>query len=208
MSDIIRTIIVDDHDVVRAGLASTLESFDGFKVVGMAANEQEATKVFDEIDEFDLLIMDIALEDANSFNIVRNIKKKHKNIKVIFISGFTEEEYHKRMHEAGGDAFWCKLDPLDKLWQLCSEVTASKSKIENNGINVDDEISSKPLLSNREEQVIACIARGMTVKQIAEKYGLSSKTVEAHKSNLMMKLSVHSQVDLVRWAIKNGVVTP
>ena len=208
MSAVTRTIIVDDHDVVRAGLASTLETFDGFKVVGMAANETDATKIFDEIDEFDLLIMDIALEDSNSFNIVRNIKKKHKNIKVIFISGFTEEEYHMRMHEAGGDGFWCKLDSLEKLWDLCKEVSASKSKIANNGINVDDSGNKKPLLSNREEQVISCIARGMTVKQIAEKYNLSSKTVEAHKSNLMMKLSVHSQVDLVRWAIKNGVVTP
>ena len=112
MSAVTRTIIVDDHDVVRAGLASTLETFEGFKVVGMAANEKDATKIFEEIDEFDLLIMDIALEDSNSFNIVRNIKKKHKNIKVIFISGFTEEEYHMRMHEAGGDGFWCKLDSL------------------------------------------------------------------------------------------------
>ncbi|MDB2447308.1 response regulator transcription factor [bacterium] len=202
-----KTVIVDDHDVVRTGLASTIEHFDGIDVVGMAASETEAKEVFASLETIDLLIIDIALEDTNTFNLVRNVKKQFKNLKVIFISGFTEEEFHQRMFEAGGDAFWCKLEPLDKLWDLIKN-TAKENDPQANGIKADSSSRAKPILSNREEQVIACIARGMTVKQIAEKYELSSKTVEAHKSNLMMKLCVHSQVDLVRWAIKNGVVTP
>jgi DNA-binding NarL/FixJ family response regulator len=206
MTNQIKTLIVDDHDVVRAGLASTLEGFENINVIGMAASESEAIELFDNTEEVDLLIIDIALEDVNTFNIVRNIKKKFKKLKVVFISGFSENEYHQRMHEAGGDGFWCKLDKLDNLLATLKSVAIDGSKVAN-GINSEGS-NGKPILSNREEQVISCIARGMTVKEIADKFSLSNKTVEAHKSNLMMKLSVHSQVELVRWAIKNGIVTP
>lgn len=204
MSKVIRTAVVDDHDVVRAGLASTIENFEGFEVVGMASSIDGAKELIEDKAPVDLLIIDIALEESNSFNFVRNLKKKQKDIKVVFISGFSEEEFRQRLVESGGDGFWCKLEPLEKLWDLVKAVVEGNAR--DNGIGAVPG-SSKPILSNREEQVISCIARGMTVKEIADKYGLSNKTVEAHKSNLMMKLCVHSQVDLVRWAIKNGVAT-
>lgn len=206
MNQLVNIIVVDDHDVVRTGIIDNLKNFEQYKVVASASTEEEAVKAFSENDNVDLLIIDIALQEVNTFNFVRNLKKKTPKLKVLFISGFTEDEYHDRMRETGADGFWCKLENLENLFAKIDNALNGSRGIDN-GIKNNCDGDSGPILSNREEQIVACIARGMTVKEVAEKFSLSTKTVEAHKSNLMVKLNLHSQVDLVRWAIRHGLAT-
>lgn len=200
-----RAVILDDHEVVSAGLMSVLNESGKVSVVARFNNVDETNVFFEGTSDVDILITDIALQEVNTFNFVKNLKKSTPALKVVFISGFTDPQYHDRMSDAGADGFWCKLDPPSQLLDLVVQVLSS-SDAGAPGVQSAKQFTSP--LSNREEQIVSCLARGMTVKEIAEKYELSVKTVEAHKSNLMAKLSVHSQVELLRWAVKNGIVTP
>ncbi len=209
MSDI-RLILVDDHRLVLDGLKALLDDLDGFDCVATADNGQKALdllKVFD----VDVVLMDIDMPVMNGIEATRRIRKEHPKVKIISLTQHSERGMVKQLLDCGSDGYLLKNISQEELAAaitkvhggekvFSSEVTmslAGKAVEKNsNGIEVE--------LTERELEILALIAEGLSSKQIGEKLFISPRTVDTHRTNLMNKLDIHNIAGLIRFALKNG----
>ncbi len=212
----IRCIIVDDHTLFREGLKRVLESEPDIEVIGEAANATEAIERVGALKP-DVVLMDIGMPGLSSFEAARVIARDFSDTKLMFLTMYEDEEYLLQCLDVGASGYILKDSPAPKLLSAVRDVSQGRKYLSPQvlGKLVDDLrarsqgpqiVSRSSTLTPREREVVKLIAEGNSVKEIAALLGLSIKTVEAHKFNLMRKLNIHNKAQLVTYAIQKKIV--
>lgn len=208
--DAIRILIVDDHPVVRAGLAMTLGKAPDLRICGEAEGVRDAMKLIPETRP-DLLLVDLDLDGGNGLDLIKEARDSHPGIPILMLSMHPEDTYAERALRAGAQGYIMKSEPPDRLMAAIREVLAG-------GISVSETMKTQVLkrvaggkangdggevstLSDRELEVFREIGQGRSTRQIAEKLCLSVKTVETHFTHIKRKLGLQSGTELQHRAI-------
>lgn len=208
-------MIVDDHPVFRAGLKSILQNESSFIIAGEAQSGEEALKSFEQINP-DIIVMDINMAGIDGIETTREIKKRKKGIKILLLTMYSDEAYLKEGLAAGAHGYVLKravdtelitaikmvLDGEHYIYPTLIPYLYKKSEDETEGIQ-----DEKPILSQRETEVLKLIALGYTQKEIGEELFLSIKTVETYKSRIMEKIGETKRSSLVKYAIRHNLIT-
>src|SRR6476646_348681 len=206
----VRAILADDHEMVRQGLRVLLER-EGFEVVAEASDGREAMKLC-ETHSPEVAILDLAMPLLNGVDAAREIIKTNPRIKVILLTMHTEDHLILESLRAGVTGYVLKTKASGELVQSLRAVcrgemflTQSISRTIVQAFLQKDDLPEKPI-SDRERQVLQLVAEGKTTKEIAALLGISVKTEESHRSNLMEKLDIHDTAGLVRYAVRKGII--
>ncbi len=217
----IQIMLVDDHNLVRAGIRSLLKSIPGVEIVAETYNGHNAMQMI-EMSQPDIVLMDISLPDMNGLDVASQIKTAHPAVKVIFLSMYANEEYVLQAMQVGAAGYLLKDASFTELELAIKAVTngeaylspaISKRVIEGykqRVYRIPSEKTDAPAskdLTPRQSEILTLIAEGFTTKEIAQKLEISVKTVEAHRSQLMKDLDIHDIAGLVRYAIRIGLVS-
>jgi DNA-binding NarL/FixJ family response regulator len=214
MSNIIRIILAEDHNLVRAGIKALLQDLSWVHVVAEASNGHEAVQLVKEYQP-NIILMDITMPGMNGLEAMRIIKEQSE-IKVIMLSMHTSEEYVWQALRAGASGYLLKDAGIAELELSIRAVSQGQSylspAVSHHVIGsyikrVNGEESQLEKLTSRQRQILQLIAEGHTTRQIAEKLNVSFKTAEAHRSRLMNQLNVHDVTGLVRYAIQVGLIS-
>lgn len=214
----IRLLLVDDHQVVRTGLRMLLESQPEMKIVGEADNGVESLEMALNVSP-DIVIMDITLPDISGIEATRRLKQINPKIAVIALTIHEDEQYFFEMLQAGASGYVPKRaapdDLLNAIWAVFrGEVyiypTLAKHLVSDFLSRASDEAARATMdgLTPREQEVLASLAEGRSNEDIAEAFSISKHTVARHRENLMRKLGLHSRSELVKYAIRKGLITP
>lgn len=212
MSDrAIKVLLADDHGIVRQGLKLILAAQPDFEVVGEASNGREAAELAEKLRP-DIVLMDVQMPELNGIEATRRMVAANSRIRVLVLSMHKEALYVREVLKAGARGYILK-DAIDtELLNAMRSVARGDGYISPavSGALLTDyrEQSSNPLdtLSTREREVLQLIAEGKTNKEVATKLNLSVYTVDSHRGKIMEKLNLHSAGELVRFAMKNGLV--
>ena len=213
----LRIVLADDHALVRAGFRSLLEALAGVQVVGEAADGREALRLIGELRP-DLALIDIAMPGLNGLEVVGRVAKEHPRTRVIVVSMHAQDEYVRRALVAGAAGYMLKHADGKELemairavaagetWlspSVSKKVVAAYSESARGGAKDPLE-----LLTGRQREILQLIAEGHSRKEIAQRLQLSVKTVESHRAQLAERLGTRSTAELVRWAVRHGIVAP
>jgi DNA-binding NarL/FixJ family response regulator len=209
----VRTLIADDHALVRAGIRALVEKITGVTVVAEAGKGSEAIDLINELVP-DLVLLDITMPDGSGFDVLQHVQKKLPTIRVIVLTVHEAGEYAIRALREGAAGFLPKSAASTELEQAIHTVmngevyispeTSRKTLIEyGKGVTKRDLLET---LSPRQREVLRLIAEGRTTKQIAQELEISVKTVETHRAQLMERLGIHDVAGLVRYAIIVGLI--
>ena len=214
----VQILIADDHEVVRKGLKSLLESEPGLEVVGEASNGREAVEKTIAARP-DVVVLDIGMPELNGLEATRRIVRSAPRTEVLILTVYETEEVIREVLRAGARGYVLKSDAGRLLLSAVEAVSSHKpfftsrvSELVLAGFLSGDQARSEGTeppgtpLTPREREVLQLLAEGRTNKEVAAALGIGLKTVETHRMNLMAKLGLHSVVDLVRYAIRNGIV--
>jgi DNA-binding NarL/FixJ family response regulator len=210
----IRLVVVDDHDLVRAGFRSLLKDEKDIVVVGEAADGREALKVIAH-HRPDVVLMDIMMPEMNGLDAAAHVTSQFPMTRVIILSMSASPEYVLQALRAGASGFLLKNITPTELIQAIRDVARGEASFTPavarhviagflNQINT--ETTSLDRLTPRQREVLQLVAEGNTSKEIAKKLGISVKTAEMHRSELMKTLDMHDVASLVRYAIRMGVI--
>ncbi len=222
----IRLMLVDDHDVVRTGLKAFLATQEGLEVVAEANGGQQALALAQQTLP-DVVIMDITMPKMDGLEATRQIKNRCPQSKVLALTVHTDKQYFFEMLAAGAEGYVTKQVAAEELVEAIRAVALGNvylqpalaawlledyRRLRSGGParpgRADENEPPDALdgLSRRELQVIECVAQGLTNIQIGETLGISPKTVARHRERIMDKLDMHSSAELVRFAIRNGLI--
>ena len=211
----IKCIVVDDHTLFREGLRRLLESETDFQVVGEASDAIQALQKVREVHP-DVVLMDIGMPGMSSFEAARLIEKNSPGTRLIFLTMYEDEEYLLQSLDVGAAGYVLKDAPAPKLINAVREVHQGRKYLSpqvlgkvvafRSPLQGSHGQARSSTLTPREREVLKMIAEGNSVKEIASLLGLSIKTVEAHKFNLMRKLKIHNKAQLVTYAIRRKIV--
>lgn len=211
----LRVILADDHGLVRAGIRSLLEELPGVSVVGEAADGREAIHLI-EAEHPDLVFMDVAMPGLNGLEAARRIAASSPHSRLVILSMHANEEYVLRALHSGVSGYMLKDSSTTELAAAVRAIRQGETYLspsissrltEYVRRTTEPPRSSLDQLTPRQREILQLIAEGNTTRQIAHKLGLSPKTVEAHRSQLMDRLDIHDIAGLVRYAIQVGLVS-
>jgi two-component system, NarL family, response regulator NreC len=213
----VRILLADDHTVVRKGLRLLLESVPEFQVIADAADGRDAVSLAEQ-HRPDVVVMDVAMPILNGIEAARQITSKLPGAAVVFLSMHGDESYVLRALKAGARAYLLKDSAEYDLIQAVKAVSEGKAffspaiskmlvedymrQLQERGIE-----DSFELLTTREREVLQLLAEGKNNKDVAALLNLSLYTVETHRSNIFQKLNLHSQAELILYAIRKGVIS-
>jgi len=204
-------LLADDHTIVRQGLKLILAAQPDFEVVGEAANGRDAADLAEKLKP-DIVLMDVQMPELNGIEATRRMVAANSRIKVLVLSMHKEALYVREVLKAGARGYILK-DAIDtellSAMRLVARGDGYISPAVSGALLTDyRQQSSNPLdtLSTREREVLQLIAEGKTNKEVATKLNLSVYTVDSHRGKIMEKLNLHSAGELVRFAMKNGLV--
>lgn len=215
----IKLLLVDDHEVVRTGLRMLLETRPELKIIGEANCGAEAVELAGKLKP-DIVIMDITLPDFSGIEATRRIKQADPEIGVVALTIHEDEQFFFEALQAGASGYIPKrAAPEDLLTALravsAGEVyifpTMTKLLVTDFLGRARDEKASKETmdgLTAREQEVLADLAQGKSNEEIAVELNISKHTVARHRENVMRKLELHSRSELVKYAIRKGLITP
>jgi len=209
----IRILLADDHTLVRKGLRRLLEGQSGFDVVGDAADGRAAVTIAAETGP-DVVVMDVAMPVLNGIEAARQITAKAPNCAVIFLSMHSDESYVLRALKSGARGYLLKDSAEEDLINAVIAVTEGKSYFSPaiSKVLVEDYLrhgaveDSYELLTAREREILQLLAEGRSNKDVANVLQLSLYTVETHRANILQKLGLHNQAELILYAIRKGVI--
>jgi len=208
----VRIVVADDHTIVREGLKQILAGQPDFQVVAEASDGHEALKRVREL-EFDVLLLDMSMPGKSGVELIKQVKSEKPKLRILVLTMHEEHQYAVRAIRAGASGYLTKEGASSQL------VTALR-KVASGGAYISAEVAeqlalnampdaSGPLherLSDREFQVFRMIAEGKSVSEIAERLNLSVKTVSTHKANLLQKMNMTTQGELIRYALEHDLV--
>ena len=208
-------LVVDDHAVVRRGVRSLLESHEGWVVCGEATNGRDAVEQTRRLRP-DVVVMDLSLPDLNGLDATRQILKDAPEIEVLVLTMHHSEELARNVLQAGARGYVLKSDAdenlitaVDSLRQHKPFLTSTVTEfVLGDYVRRGEDVQDNFVLTAREREIVQLIAEGRSNKEAASTLGISVKTIEAHRANIMRKLQLRSVSDLVRYAIRNKIVQP
>jgi DNA-binding NarL/FixJ family response regulator len=214
MTEDLRIVIADDHEVLRHGLRAVLEARSGWKVVGEGVNGREAAELVARLTP-DVVVLDISMPEMNGLEATREILRKSPGTQILIMTLHESEELVREVLAAGARGYLLKSDAAQDLVRAVDAVrnhaTFFTSKVASmvvQGYVVAAAARPAVLaatLTSRERQVAQLLAEGKSNKDVANALAISVKTAEAHRANLMHKLGLESLSDLVRWALRNHI---
>jgi len=214
----VRILLVDDHEVVRTGLRMLLESQPDITIVGEANSGEQALEMV-ELLLPQVVIMDITLPDISGIDATRRLKQKYPEIAVVALTIHDDEQYFFEMLQAGASGYVPKRAApedlinairtahADEIYLYPSLAKALVSDFLGRTLT-EPEMKSFELLTPREVEVLQLLAEGFTNEIISEKLVISKHTVARHRENLMRKLGLHNRSELVKYAIRKGLIIP
>lgn len=213
----IRVLIVDDHAILRQALRQLLEARSEVEVVGDAANGREALEAVERLMP-DVVLMDMVMPGLNGLEATRQIRKRFPQTRVLILTGYMEDEQILGALRVGASGYVVKKSDTEELLLGIQAVQRgntyfSSAISDGDAINQflwqakkEDGKVGYELLTSREREVLQLIAEGYSNQKIAEELYISVKTVEAHKSHIMNKLHARNRTDLIRYALRKGLV--
>ena len=209
-----RLLIADDHKIFVEGLKRLLSA--DFDIAGVVEDGHELVVAAEKLRP-DLIVADISMPRLNGIEAVRQIKKKHPEIKVVFLTMHPDVSYAVNAFKAGGSGYVLKHSAPDELITAIREGLKGKTYVtpliagkllhsyESGSHSWTDTIIS---LSSRQREVLQLLAEGHSVKEIAAILNISTKTIEYHKYRMMEELGIKTTAELIRYAVKQGIVEP
>ena len=206
-------LLADDHKIVREGLRALLTRHPDMKVVAECGTGREAVRLALELKP-DAVVMDVSMPDMDGIEAVAQIKAALPSVKVVGLSMHSDRHFVVRMLHAGASAYLLKESAFDDLARAIRLVVANDIYVSSGVLTtiLDDFVrrvapeEGKPLLTEREQEVLRLLADGHSTKAAAARLGISVQTVSAHRTHIMNKLGFQSTADLVKYAIAEGIV--
>jgi len=212
----IKVLVTDDHTIVRDGICALLALAGDIEVIGEASNGREALDKVKELTP-DVVLMDIAMPIMGGLEATRRICREFPSTKVLALTQYDDKEYIFPVIEAGARGFIGKIAASSELTSGIRAVhrgesflspSVAKVLIEDyqQGVNSRDNRDPYQELTDREKDVLKLIVEGYSTQEIADMLVISPKTVEGHKTSLMAKLDIHNRIDLVKYALRKGII--
>ena len=209
--------IAEDHAVLRQGLRSLLDANGEFKVVGEAADGADAIRLITNCNP-DLVLLDLNMPKMDGISVIKDLKKRYPDIKILVLTMFKTEEYVLEVFQSGAEGYCLKSSPYDELLLGIRAVLSGKRFI---SPDISDSVlegylegkrtlktkSSWDTLTQREREVLKLVGEGYKNKEIADYLCISVKTAEKHRANIMQKLDLHTASALTAYAVERGLVT-
>lgn len=212
----LRILLADDHAMLRDGVRMVLEAHPGFEVVGTTDNGRDAVRLVEDLQP-DIAVLDVAMPEINGLEATRAIRECCPGTEVVILSMHEGEEYLREALRAGAAGYVLKRAAAKELVGAINAVRRGESYLDPSltrtlisdyvrQVERGDETPDS--LTERELEVLKLVAEGMTNRQIALQLNISIKTVQTHRANLMDKLNLHDRTELVRYAIRRGLIQP
>jgi DNA-binding NarL/FixJ family response regulator len=213
----LRILIADDHEIVRRGLTSLLSSRPGWVVCAEAATGREAVSKAEQ-HRPDIGVMDISMRELNGIEATRKIRKMLPKTQVVILSFHYSDQLVREIVDSGARAYVLKSDTSHDLITAVEALANNRSFFTPSTATSLIDGFSKPTstktrlmrksLTAREREIVQLLAEGKTCKEVAVTLGITVKTAETHRSNIMRKLEMHSVSALVRYAVKTNMIEP
>ncbi|MGM0608794.1 MAG: response regulator [Candidatus Muiribacteriota bacterium] len=210
----IKVLLADDHEVVRAGIKSVIER-KKIKVIAEASNGEEVLQIASQ-NQPDIYIIDVSMPVLNGIETSRQLLKKKPGTRIIILSMHDDKSFVQKAFKYGVKGYILKESAVEEIYKAINEVYSGNfylsPKISHYIIsgflwnNMTDDEKKDSLFTTREREILQMIAEGMTSREIADKLCLSINTVQVHRKNIMRKSGANKQTDLVRVAIKEGLI--
>lgn len=210
----VRIVLADDHAIVREGLKRLVGDVADFEVAGEAADGTEVMRIVRATD-FDVLVLDLSMPGRSGMELIKLVKAEKPRLRILVLSMHQEMQYAVRAIKSGASGYLTKESAPAQLEQAIRKIAAGGAYI---SAEVAEQLALGAMpgadalphesLSDREFEVFRLLVSGEAVSDIAAKLNLSVKTVSTHKSNLMQKLGLANQTELVRYALKHGLAEP
>jgi len=210
-------LLADDHAVVRQGLKALLEDEPNFSVVGEADSGLDAIRMCNELKP-EVLVLDIMMDDISGIEVAHQVRENCPRTAIVVLSMYGDKKHVLEALQAGAKAYVVKKSVSSELVQAVQEVIVGRRYL---GSSLTDVVVDAYLekaesgqtdpydsLSRREREVLHLAAHGYTNAEIAERLFISRRTVETHRANLMGKLNISNQTDLLRYALQRGILPP
>jgi DNA-binding NarL/FixJ family response regulator len=214
--DTLKILLVDDHPMIRIGIKSLLEGEQGIVLIDEAIDGDECLEKIDATN-YDVIIMDIKMPKKTGIDTTKELVKKYPNAKVLALSMHDEQDYIVKMLQAGAKGYLLKNTTKEELLKAVEAVSRGENYFSNDVSSImlskyiykefpssKKEYKSDVQLTRRETEIIKMISEELTNADIAEKLGISVRTVDTHRRNLLQKLDVKNTAGLVRFALQNG----
>ena len=213
----IRVLIVDDHTLVRDGIRALLALASDIEVVGEAGNGKEALEKTRQLAP-DVVLMDLAMPIMGGLEATRRIRREFTSTKVLALTQYDDSEYVVPVVEAGARGFITKMSAFSELASAIQAVYRGDSYLSPSAAlalveecqqrtTPEGEKDNYQQLTDREREILKLVVEGHTARQIADMLVVSPKTVEWYKTSLMNKLNLHNRMDLIKFAIRRGLIT-
>jgi DNA-binding NarL/FixJ family response regulator len=215
MSPTIRVLLADDHTLVRAGIRGLIEDLPGMEVVGEAGDGHEALRLA-EATRPDIVLLDIGMPGMNGLEVLARVVAFDPSIRAVILSMHISEEYVLQALRAGAAGYLLKGSAVAEL-EIAIRAVARGETYLSPAVSkrvVDDYVSRTgstaaiDALTPRQREILQLVAEGHTSKEIGQRLGVSYRTVEVHRAQLMERLNVHDVAGLVRFAVSVGVIPP
>jgi DNA-binding NarL/FixJ family response regulator len=212
----LRILVADDHDIIRRGLKQLLTAHHGWDVCAEAKTGREALTLAEQIKP-DIVVMDISMPDLNGLEAARRIRKTLPRTEILILTLHFSDQLVREMVEAGARAYIMKSDAdkdlvsaVEALANHRSFFTSRAADLLLDGFRPNAaphlRASLRSRLTSREREIVQLLAEGKSSKEVAVALGISVKTAETHRANIMRKLEVHSVSELVRYAVRNQII--
>ncbi len=212
---IIRVLVIDDHTLIRAGITALLERMERIQVVGEAGDGDEAMRLIQELSP-DIVLLDLEMPGLSGLEVLRETTARFPAVKTIVLSVHDAEEYAQRVVQAGAVGYLPKSAASTELERAIEQVVhgdhylpaaRTQAPVVNSAPGMDTETAIQLDLTPRQREVLTLVAEGYSTRAIARALGISVKTVETHRAQLMDRLDIHDVASLVRYAIKMKLIS-
>jgi DNA-binding NarL/FixJ family response regulator len=211
----VRILIADDHELIRRGLAATLEEVQGWTIVAQAENGRRAVELAQALQP-DIVILDLTMPELNGLDAARQILAERSGVRVLILTAHESEQLVREVLNAGAQGYVLKSDAGKALVSAVEALldgrpffTSKVARIVLDGFLRSQEGTvndASQALSPREREIVQLLAEGKSNKEVARALGITVKTAETHRGNIMRKMQFGSLSDLIRYAIRNNIV--
>lgn len=218
MSEKVKIIMVDDHQIVRDGIKALISDEPWIDIIGEASNHTELFALLNTLKP-DMIMLDISMPEMSGIEIARQLTIDRPEIKLLMLSMYMSEEFITNAIEAGAKGYLTKTTTQEEILNALKVINEGgefysdsvsnillKSFIKKTQNKVSDSKEQAIIPTKRENEILKHFAEGLSNKEIADRLFISIRTVESHKNNIMQKLDLKSTVELIKYAIKNKII--